>query len=91
MSDPTSATAAAAGAASPGPDRPPLPQLGRFGVVAKLLTGVLAIVVVGYVWSAATGYTGTTEHRAAVPSSVRSSPGGYRSYHFWHGGYSGGK
>jgi hypothetical protein len=23
--------------------------------------------------------------------SVRSSPGGYRSYHFWHSGFSGGK
>jgi hypothetical protein len=26
-----------------------------------------------------------------VPASVRSSPGGYRSYHFWHTGISGGK
>ena len=23
--------------------------------------------------------------------SVRSSPGGYRSFHFWHSGFSGGK
>jgi hypothetical protein len=28
---------------------------------------------------------------ATVPASVRSSPGGYRSYHFWHSGYQGGK
>jgi hypothetical protein len=28
---------------------------------------------------------------AAIPASVRSSPGGYRSYHFWHSGFQGGK
>jgi hypothetical protein len=26
-----------------------------------------------------------------VPASVRASPGGYRSFHFWHSGYEGGK
>ena len=26
-----------------------------------------------------------------IPASVRSSPGGYRSYHFWHTGFHGGK
>jgi hypothetical protein len=30
-------------------------------------------------------------HHVVVPTSVRSSPGGYRSFHFWHLGYSGGK
>ena len=25
------------------------------------------------------------------PGSARQSPGGYRSYHFWHTGYHGGK
>ena len=29
--------------------------------------------------------------REEVPKSVRASPGGYRSYHFWHSGYHGGK
>lgn len=29
--------------------------------------------------------------REWVPQSVRSSPGGYRSHHFWHSGYRGGK
>ena len=28
---------------------------------------------------------------AVIPASVRSSPGGYRSYHFWHSGFQGGK
>ena len=29
--------------------------------------------------------------REEIPKSVRASPGGYRSYHFWHSGYHGGK
>jgi hypothetical protein len=29
--------------------------------------------------------------RSQVPMSVRQSPGGYRSYHFWHSGLHGGK
>lgn len=27
----------------------------------------------------------------SIPMSVRQSPGGYRSYHFWHRGLHGGK
>ncbi len=30
-------------------------------------------------------------NREVVPASVRASPGGYRSYHFWHSGFRGGK
>ncbi|HEV3259457.1 MAG TPA: hypothetical protein VG013_21505 [Gemmataceae bacterium] len=26
-----------------------------------------------------------------MPADVRHSPGGYRSFHFWHSGYRGGK
>ena len=26
-----------------------------------------------------------------IPTSVRQSPGGYRSFHFWHTGFHGGK
>lgn len=33
---------------------------------------------------------GSTE-RTVIPASVRNAPGGYRSFHFWHSGYSGGK
>ena len=29
--------------------------------------------------------------RDEIPASVRASPGGYRSFHFWHSGYHGGK
>jgi hypothetical protein len=29
--------------------------------------------------------------RDLVPPTVRTSPGGYRSFAFWHSGYEGGK
>ena len=29
--------------------------------------------------------------RQVVPPDVRNSPGGYRSFHFWHSGFRGGK
>jgi hypothetical protein len=29
--------------------------------------------------------------RQQIPASVRQSPGGYRSFHFWHSGFHGGK
>jgi hypothetical protein len=29
--------------------------------------------------------------REMLPADVRNSPGGYRSFHFWHSGYHGGK
>jgi hypothetical protein len=29
--------------------------------------------------------------RQKLPPDARSSPGGYRSFHFWHSGYLGGK
>jgi hypothetical protein len=37
------------------------------------------------------GYRMGSPTRERIPASVRSSPGGYRSYHFWHTGFSGGK
>lgn len=29
--------------------------------------------------------------RQTIPDGLRQSPGGYRSFHFWHSGYHGGK
>lgn len=29
--------------------------------------------------------------REVLPADVRNSPGGYRSFHFWHSGFHGGK
>jgi hypothetical protein len=31
------------------------------------------------------------DQRAPLPTSVRASPGGYRSHGFWYSGYQGGK
>lgn len=48
-------------------------------------------IVGGYLWAATTGWEPAGSSRATMPQSVRSSPGGYRSFHFWHSGYRGGK
>ncbi|HEY1555797.1 MAG TPA: hypothetical protein VGF94_13255 [Kofleriaceae bacterium] len=72
------------------PDRPPVPRPGRS--VGTLVALVFAgVVCAGY---GAMAYTqrelGEPAHDE-IPASVRTSPGGYRSYHFWHTGYHGGK
>ncbi len=51
---------------------------------AALLAAFLGLEVFGVTLIPA------SEH-VVVPASVRSSPGGYRSYHFWHLGFHGGK
>ena len=38
-----------------------------------------------------TGWVASTATHASIPGDVRTSPGGYRSFHFWHSGYQGGK
>ena len=54
-----------------------------------LILGVLAIV--GYAVVSFTGTEFGDPQREVVPADVRQSPGGYRSFHFWHAGYQGGK
>jgi hypothetical protein len=52
-----------------------------------------ALLLAGFAWAEWRGMTpfaGDRKH-PPVPASVRSSPGGYRSYHFWHTGFQGGK
>ncbi len=49
--------------------------------------GILAF----YTISAWQGWEFGTPPRENLPADVRSSPGGYRSYHFWHSGFRGGK
>jgi hypothetical protein len=48
-------------------------------------------IIGGYLWAALTGWELARAPREKMPDSVRSSPGGYRSFHFWHSGYHGGK
>ena len=50
-------------------------------------TGVLLLYGVA-AWS---GWELSTSQRQKLPADVRNSPGGYRSFHFWHSGYHGGK
>lgn len=45
----------------------------------------------GFAYASVTGWRVPSGPRERIPPSVRSSPGGYRSYHFWHSGFSGGK
>ena len=52
-----------------------------FGACVLLLYGAAA-------WS---GWELTTASRQTLPADVRNAPGGYRSFHFWHSGYHGGK
>jgi hypothetical protein len=44
-----------------------------------------------YVVAAFLGWEFGTPRRETLPADVRNSPGGYRSFHFWHSGYRGGK
>ena len=50
-----------------------------------------ALVTTSYAALAYTDYEPGSPERDEIPASVRSSPGGYRSFHFWHSGYHGGK
>ena len=51
-----------------------------------------AVVCLGFAAAEIRGvvFFRSSEH-VSIPASVRSSPGGYRSYHFWHSGFQGGK
>ena len=44
-----------------------------------------------FVWGSLSGRRMLSLAHQRIDTSVRSSPGGYRSYHFWHSGFSGGK
>lgn len=64
-----------------------------------MVYGVVGACLIGwFTWRTVTGYETTTHPRQFIPSDIRatarSSPHGYRSFHFWHvgyGGYRGGK
>lgn len=77
--------------ATPLADHPRVPQPKGWSRLAIGLGIFGAVVTAGYAWSAATDYEPYSPARDEVPASVRSSPGGYRSFHFWHSGYHGGK
>ncbi|MBP6630090.1 MAG: hypothetical protein KBG28_19990 [Kofleriaceae bacterium] len=87
--DPT--TGARTAVDPPAADQPPLPTTRR-GLGTWITLGLATAVVGGYLVLSFIGWdTGGSTSRDNVPTSVRSSPGGYRAYHFWHTGYMGGK
>jgi hypothetical protein len=72
---------------------PLLPSVAKTKLTkGSIIVAVLATALTGaYAMIALTQAEGTPAERDELPASVRSSPGGYRSYHFWHSGYNGGK
>jgi hypothetical protein len=95
MTEPTTPTPPPPPAAPPPPgasaaDLPPVPRpkLSRMAIVVGALAGV---IVAGYAALAYSDFEPGAPQRDEIPASVRSSPGGYRSFHFWHSGYHGGK
>jgi hypothetical protein len=85
MTEPSTTTAAA----TP-PDRPPVPRAHR-SFWTNIVIGIAVIVLGGYTALAFTQRELRDVEKDEIPGSVRSSPGGYRSYSFWHSGYHGGK
>lgn len=76
-------------AAAPPVDLPPVPRGKRSALTLfALIFG--GLVTAGYAATAATDYEPGAPARDTIPPSVRSA-GGYRSFHFWHTGYHGGK
>ena len=72
-------------------ERPALPRQPWLRAKLVALAVIAAIAVGGYGYVAYADYEPNAPERDEVPASVRSSPGGYRSFHFWHSGYHGGK
>jgi hypothetical protein len=73
------------------PDRPAVPRPRR-SILITIYAIAAAAVLGAWVFAGATGMAfGSSSSHDTVPASMRSSPGGYRAFHFWHSGYQGGK
>jgi hypothetical protein len=57
----------------------------------KVYIGWVALTLLFYAYCGIRGYEVGTAERQYVPADVRNAAGGYRSFHFWHTGYQGGK
>jgi hypothetical protein len=71
-------------------DRPPVPRT-KHSALATVMVALAGAIVLGYSYVAYSQRELFPPDREEIPASVRASPGGYRSYHFWHSGYHGGK
>lgn len=72
------------------PDRPAVPRPRR-SILTAITIAVCVLILGGYSALAYTQRELGGEDRDSIPSSMRSTPGGYRSYSYWHSGYHGGK
>lgn len=72
------------------PDRPPIPKPPR-SIATGIVIAMCVVIVGGYTFFAFTQRELGGDDRDEIPSSMRSTPGGYRSYSYWHSGYHGGK
>lgn len=59
--------------------------------LVRFYIGVGALLLTLFTLATCTGWEAGSPKPDVIPASVRSSPGGYRSFHFWHAGYLGGK
>jgi hypothetical protein len=57
----------------------------------KFYMAMVALILSTYAYCGFSGYEVGTRQRQFVPADVRHAAGGYRSFHFWHSGYQGGK
>jgi hypothetical protein len=63
-------------------------SLSRLSKAYLVCGSALAVL---FLASAAWGWELTAPSHRFIPGDIRNSPGGYRSFHFWHSGYQGGK
>jgi hypothetical protein len=61
---------------------------GKYAIVFGLLGGTLQSA---WFLSSASGYVSQSNSERPPPLSARSASTGWRQYHFWHSGFSGGK
>jgi hypothetical protein len=73
------------------PGELPQPPGGKPSGLVLAYGAVGALTVLLYLGSGLFGWSWASEERAALPAGVRQAPGGYRTFHFWHSGYQGGK
>jgi hypothetical protein len=60
-------------------------------MLTKIYIVLGSLLIAGYLGITLSGWEWGSEDRQVLPASVRQSPGGYRSFHFWHSGVHGGK
>jgi hypothetical protein len=60
-------------------------------MLTKIVYALSILAILGYAYVAFTGREFGDPAREQIPADARQSPGGYRSFHFWHSGYHGGK